>query len=369
MNSKNFNKNENLEGGGKWAAYKAATKHYSNPVNMAKNFGKTGTNIFSSENRSLGKNKGLIDNLSNQDLISSGDTRSNLKKDLKDKGIFAAVVNTKMPYFEAIYDQPCFKLPSEIKDGLSETGYTKAPVPFQFIKSAFNKLFETDEYSSVFTKTVKGLLMEFIAFFIFNPFFFWYSKESEEDGKEKYSWGHSRGAGDYLLKNFVTKFIFCVFKLVGSPFVILYYASVLFYVFILSLKIDHIAYSLFAALRVIPLPVTQAFPFLVPNKELYIKDENTEAIVLDENPQNKIYNVWDTLVYLLGTVIPFHLILGEAKGETYGKGGISALIIIFMLISVFIIVLGGFNILVVIAVFLIYFYKVLYGLADESTKK
>ena len=299
--------------------------------------------------------------------IDKIDTKSDFKKDIEEKGIFSAVLNVNFPWYEAIYNQPCFKLPSEVKDGLSETGYTAGPIPFQHAKK-FIDLFGTNEQASVLSKTVKGIIQEILSFFIFNPFFYWYTKENNSE-EEKYSWGHTNSIKMLVLKNFITKIFFCMFKIFGSPFIILYYALVLFYAFMLSLKLDHIGSSIYASLRFIPLPGLFQGQFFVPFKDKYNFNKETQKIELSDNSQDKLYGLGDSLIYLIGTVVPYQILIGPAWAKTYGEGGITALILIFTIISAVIIILGGFNILVVICVFLIYFYKVITGLAKASTEK
>lgn len=299
------------------------------------------------------------------------ETRSNLKKTMDDEGIFAAILSHEPPFgiIQYIIDQPCLVMPSTVKDNLSKDGYVN--VPFKHMKSFVNN-FQTESGTNSGGSVVKQFMEEILSFFLFNPFFYWYSEDKStklggEESESEYYWGHTQEWYEFIYKNFVTKFIFCIFKIVGSPLIILYYALLLFYIFLLSLRLDQIGASIFGMLRIIF--VLGPTHFYVPYKNTYIFNKDTQEVELSEDPQDKIYGFFDSLIYLLGTIIPYQLFLGTAFGKTYGQGGLLILILIFMAISAVIIILGGFNILILIGVFLVYFYKVIYGLGEASTQK
>ena len=295
--------------------------------------------------------------------------RLQFKRKVEEGNMFSSVMNSNWWVMDMIIDQPCFVFPSEVKDNLAEDTFLYG------LKKRIDA--KTEDETGTNSEGFKSILKEILSFLVFNPFFWWYRDGSkfyekrDKDAEDMRKWGNT-GIIDapywLVLYNFVTKILFCILKFLGSPLLILYYALLMFYALMISLKIDDVFFSLVGTLRVVPLPgffgISQ---FWFRNKTTWALNPETKEYEISENPEDTVYGMLDPIRYLIGMVVPYQL-FSESYGKTYGQGGVSALILIFMAIATVIIIVGGLNILVISSVFIYYIYKLISAL-NSSVKK
>ena len=144
-------------------------------------------------------------------------------------GIFKSVLNARIPLFEEhIYNQPCFVLPSKVKDNLFSKG--EESKFGNFFAKGFDGLIDkatfagnssgpavanlnnnkdTAELRQQGRKTgnlatgFKAVIKEILSFILFNPFMWWYYKKEDKDASGnityKYKWGTNLGGQSFYL--------------------------------------------------------------------------------------------------------------------------------------------------------------------------
>ena len=169
-----------------------------------------------------------------------------------------------------------------------------------------------------------------------------------------------------FLFNFITKLIFCLFKIFGSPLILAYYAFVLFLVFIISLRIPSMFLEEIANWFVMLFTSIFGMTTRIP-KTSYVYDAEKDEYVKDTSEEASFYQGYEPFVYLFGMVFPYQL-FSHQLAKNYGEGGIGVLIIIISVFAALVVILGGLNIMVIMGVFVWYIYQVITGLKEASTK-
>lgn len=277
-----------------------------------------------------------------------------------------------------IYNQPCLVLPSTVGKGAA-TDKSKLMIPGKVTiadRSSINRFSENSEEDFVTRKfiTNKGplvagmgvVLRELVGLLVHNPWLYW-KQTTSINYKDKWRMtlrhpftGEHTPQG-YFFLNPITKLIFCIFKVFGSPLILVYFAIKFFAVFFESLNLPNFGKQLFYSIPLI-------FPFFMGSrKEVFYHDRYTELGdgTLKAEGKQSIPFV-HLIIYYLGMIIPLNLLGNKALGESYGKGVLSALILFFMLVSAFIIIISGINILFIVIIFIIYIVKTIMALKTSA---
>ena len=165
-----------------------------------------------------------------------------------------------------------------------------------------------------------------------------------------------------ILLNPITKFIFCVFKVFGSPLILVYFALKFFKVFFEALNLLNFGKQFIFSL-----------PFIFPFAYAYNFDNAFDHDKFIQMPDGSFtpmkeqsYPFVHLIKYYVGMIIPLDILGGPEMGETYGKGALGALILFFMIISAIFVIVGGFNILFIVVIFIVYIYKTISALKTSA---
>ena len=270
------------------------------------------------------------------------------KMALSEKGLFAAFGAVKWPWLdEKIMEQPCYASPFAIKAEVtmsSEVTGTKNPPT---IAGA--------------SKIISGIF----TFIRYNPFFWW-----KDLRREEWVWSGTRGTGRGVLTG-IAKFFFCItLKGFGSPILLLFYALKFFVIFMYALKIPEFFTAVAGTLVNLIMMLTRSDFRIRMTKYTCTYDGDLTEPDCSQPPEAKVVAPFvDMALFYLGMILPLHMILGKGWGKTYGQGGLSALIIVFALISAALIIVTGCNIVVIFCVVLYFIFKSAVGFANVTTGK
>ena len=299
---------------------------------------------------------------------------------LQNEGFLSAVLGSHPPWVMSIWEQPCFVMPSTVAEGNTYDPSRESSYDPQKSVSTSHRLLssekEVDWLTSALLRTggkargpagqvLGGFMREVIGIFVFNPWLHW--KQLDEKNKLQDKWRSTmrtvegeHSFGNTVLYNPLTKLVFCVVKVFGSPLILVYFALRFFYVFLISLKIPEFGKQIF-------------FSLLSPIIYLFGRQRIFDHIKYRELPDGSLepskensFPFLTAIHFYLGMIIPFQLTGSKALGESYGKGGISILILVFMIISAGIIIIGGLNMVVITLVFFAYMYKTIDSLKTSA---
>lgn len=305
------------------------------------------------------------------EAIIAANNNNTEKNNSKKYGLLDDLLN--FPGFKklmVVFSEPCLVLPSEVRDKYHEDAYwyMKGVQTFAKLETVGSSSALNTPGTLLIFKTVIG---EFLSFFLFNPFLYW------TNSKDKSKWGN-RIEGMFVVRNALTKFLYCFLKIFGSPMILLFFALGLFFYFLKALNIIELAKTIgqiillviggILCLSTIFAPVGARmvdFALNMPNTEHYEVDPITKEIIKIQGTRYLPFG--GAIIRLIGLIVPLQLI-HPVIGKNYGYGGIGILILIFMVISAIIIFLGGINILFIGGIFLAYITKVISGLSSTQQK-
>lgn len=268
---------------------------------------------------------------------------------LSKSGLFAALGSVKWKWLdEKIMGQPCYMSPFSIKDEVvmesDVTGRARPP-----------RLSNT-------TKILNGIY----EFFKYNPFFWWRDLSSDE-----WVWSGSRGLGAGIGFGFL-KFLFCItLKGFGSPILLLLYAIKFFVIFMYALKLpEFFTAAVGTIVNIIMTFFTNSnFRLTIPYYRCTYDGDLTEPDCSHLPEPKNVMPFADMVLFYVGMILPLHMIVGEGYGKTYGQGGLSALIIVFAIVSAILIIVGGCNIVVIFSVVTFFIFKSGIGFFNVATGK
>lgn len=272
---------------------------------------------------------------------------------LSEGGLFAAFGAVKWNWLdEKIMEQPCYASPFQIKDEVVMSADVTGKARPQKVAGA--------------TKILKGIG----TFIRFNPFFTWKDLSTEE-----WVWAGSRGKLTASLLG-LAKFFFCItLKGFGSPILLLFYALKFFVIFIYALKLP----EFFTAVAGTFVNLFQAGRgalggngdkrMTIPYFRCTYDGDLTEPDCNHLPEPKAVMPFLDMILVYLGMILPLHMIVGKGYGKTYGQGGLSAIIIIFALISAVLIIVSGCNIVVMFGVVTFFIFKSAIGFYNVTTGK
>ena len=297
----------------------------------------------------------------------SGNNDNIILKNTEKKNLFDDISsNVAIAKLRQLLDQPCFVMPSTVRDN-----YYENPNIFMKGVKVFSTLgwkTEVDYTTSRQFEALKSIIGELISFFTFNPFLYWYRKQSN-------TWGGPLISFEIFTKNFVTKFLYCIFKVFGSPLILVLILFVLFIYFLKALDLLRLGQALahtlaftFALLLICtivfaPVGLNLAQNLLNQQRDYYNFDGKTFDPTPVPAPRLPFI---DPIIFFFGSIIPFH-IFHPALGKNIGYGGVGILIVIFTILSYILIFLGGINILFIGGVFVFYLFKLIQGLKGATT--
>ena len=305
------------------------------------------------------------------EAIIAANNNNTEKSNSKKYGLLDDLLN--FPGFKKLmgaFSEPCLVLPSEVRDKYHEDAlwYMKRVQTFAKLETMGSSSALNTPGTLVIFKTVIG---EFLSFFLFNPFLYW------TNSKDKSKWGNRLG-GMLVVRNALSKFLYCFLKIFGSPMILLFFAIGLFFYFLKALNIIELGKTigqiiLFVIGGVLCFTIIFApvgvpmieFAWKIPNTEHYEVDPITKEIIRKPNATYMLFG--GAIIRLIGLIVPLQL-YKPVWGKNYGYGGIGILILIFTIISGLIIFLGGINILFIGGIFLAYIAKVMSGLSSTQQK-
>lgn len=296
----------------------------------------------------------------------------------KDDSFFAKIFSDHPFWALWIYNQPCLVFPSTVGKGAT-TDKSNLLIPGQITeadRSSINRFSENSEEDFVTRNFIKNkgplaagmgvVLREIVGLFVHNPWLYWkqttslrYQDKWRMTIRDPVTGKHTTKG--YLLLNPITKLIFCVFKVFGSPLILVYFALKFFYVFFEALNIHKFGKQFLYSIPLI-------FPFFMGSrKEVFYHDEYTELEDGSFQVESKqSYPFVDLIMYYIGMIIPLHMTGNRALGETYGKGVLGAIILFFMAISAILIIVTGVNMLFIVVIFIVYIVKTIMALKTSA---
>jgi len=304
---------------------------------------------------------------------------------LKNDGIFNAIFKKHPSWAMAIWEQPCFVMPSQVGEGTTYDRSLGDYIP-SASESGAQRLFaprkEEDFLNGLIAEKkngesrgpavllARGFMREILGVIIHNPWLYWkqtYSLNYNEKWRGTYrNPEDGTYSGMSVALNPVTKLIFCIFKVFGSPLILVYFAAKFFYVFMIALNIPQfgkaLAQSLLAIFAIGPVFFQEPVKKYLGTHQYFTEKEDGS---FDVETVDSVPFV-TAIRYYIGMVIPYQIFGEKGLGETYGNGGLSLLIILFMVISAFIIIISGLNIAVICIVFFIYMFKTIDALKTSA---
>ena len=301
----------------------------------------------------------------------------------KDDSFFAKIFSNH-PYWALwIYNQPCLVLPSTVGKGatIDKSLMMNPSKPETRDRSSINmfadKLLSEDDF--VTRRFIKNrgplaagmgvVLREIVGLFVHNPWLYW-KQISSPIYKDKWRMTmRDPLTGDIhkykWLLNPVTKLIFCVFKVFGSPLILVYFALKFFYVFFEALNIKNFGREFIFTLVS---PFALLFGQYSNVRDVIgIHDKYTEledgSFTTTSTNSAPLYGL---IMYYIGMIVPLHMLGDRALGETYGKGVLGALILFFMGLSAVIIIITGVNMLFIVVIFIVYIVKTIMALKTSA---
>ena len=321
--------------------------------------------------------------LSNEELVAWQKSKATSIA-IQNEGFMSAVLGNHPDWAKQIWEQPCLVMPSTVAKGTTYDSRRDGTYDPSTSVSSIQRLFSGPKEDFLTRLLVRsggksrgpggqvlgGFMREIVGLFIFNPWLYW--KQIGEKNLHEDKWRATMrttdgymSPGNAIRYNPITKLLFCVIKVFGSPLILVYFAVKFFYVFLVSLKLPEFGKELIGSLITI---LTVGYVGVYKNDSFLYKH-----IKYEEHPDGTLepkkevsYPFLTAIHYYLGMIIPFQITGSRAAGESYGKGGISMLILFFMIISAFIIIIGGLNIVVITLVFFAYMYKTIDSLKTSA---
>lgn len=313
-------------------------------------------------------------------------TEKSTKEKLQQEGLLSAVFTNHHPWFMAIWEQPCLVMPSEVANGTTYDPSSSSSVstPQRLLGKDSREDFLTrnlmkdsnDQPRAPASLLLLGFMREVVGLIVHNPWLYWKQFKYEGDtGKDMWRGIYrdpetKKFSNMSIMLNPATKLLFCIVKIFGSPLILVYFAARFFYVFMVALNIPQfgsaLAYSLLVLIDFIPgISNTKPVSKFIGRHNYYteLDDGTFKPEPVDSVP------FATAIKYYGGMIIPLQLFGSREMAETYGKGGLSILIIVFMIISAFIIIIGGINILVICVVFFVYMFKTIEALKTSAMGK
>ena len=273
-------------------------------------------------------------------------------------------------------------LPSTVGKGAA-TDKSKLMIPGKVTvadRSSINRFSENSEEDFVTRKfiTNKGplvagmgvVLRELVGLLVHNPWLYW-KQTSSINYKDKWRMtlrhpftGEHTPQG-YFFLNPITKLIFCIFKVFGSPLILVYFALKFFYVFFEALNIKNFGREFIFTLLTPFALLTFQYSNLRDLIGMHDKYTELEDGSFTTTPTNSA-PLYGVIMYYIGMIVPLNILGNKALGETYGKGLLGALILFFMIVSAFIIIISGVNILFIVIIFIVYIVKTIIALKTSA---
>lgn len=312
-------------------------------------------------------------------------TEKSTRELLKNDGLLAAVFTKHPDWAMAIWEQPCLVMPSTVAQGTVYDS-SKGPYIAESSVSGAQALFSGQKDDDFLTRLIMkkkngkprgpaallllGFLREMLGLIFYNPWLYWKQIHSDVY-KEKWRSTYRNPntdtkSGISVVLNPITKLLFCVFKVFGSPLILVYFAAKFFYVFMLALNIPQfgtaLAHSLLALFGFGWAHTIEPTKKYLGTHQYFTEQPNGEFIGEDKDS----VPLFTAIRYYIGMIIPLQLFGEREYAETYGKGALSILIVTFMVISALIIIIGGINILIIGLVFFVYMFKTIEALKTSA---
>lgn len=300
----------------------------------------------------------------------------------KDDSFFAKIFSNHPFWALWIYNQPCLVFPSTVGKG-AKTDKSNLLIPGQITeadRSSINRFSENSEEDFVTRNFIKNkgplaagmgvVLREIVGLFVHNPWLYWkqttslkYQDKWRMTIRDPVTGKHTTKG--YLLLNPITKLIFCVFKVFGSPMILVYFALKFFYVFFEALNIKNFGrefiFTLISPFALIFGQYSNVRDVIgIHEKYTELEDGTFQSQETNSAP------LYGLIMYYIGMIIPLHMTGDRALGETYGKGVLGAIILFFMAISAILIIVTGVNMLFIVVIFIVYIVKTIMALKTSA---